>query len=265
MATTLQVEPPQPPLRRRRWALGLSVAALVVVLAWPVTSYVRALTYPGQASLPARTAEWVHDQPDHATPPDTAQVPPPDRGGRVAIFNSGFTMAGARGGFLADGRTVGPPRPGSASVVIGRDGSATVGQWDRDVSLSSGVVAVRQNLDLTVDKSRAVKAPADNSGNRWGRTKNQVQYTRRWGLGVDAAGNLVSVGGSGLNLVTLAGALRAVRGMPLDIHNDMVAFLAYPSGAAHVLGGVKLLPDMPGSLDRYLVPDERDFFVVTLR
>jgi hypothetical protein len=117
-------------------------------------------------------------------------------------------------------------------------------------------------------KGRAVDALADNRGDRWGTTKNQVQYTRRSGLGVNAVGNLVYVGGSGLNLVALANALvqaGAVRGMQLDIHNEMVAFLSYPSGAAHVVGGVKLLPDMPGSLDRYLVPDQRDFFVVTLR
>jgi hypothetical protein len=377
MATTLEVEPPQPPLRRQRWGLGLSVAAIVVALVWPVTSYVRALTYPGQASFLVRTVEWVRDnggggvvdllelwwyaqppsgsapspaslpapataatsgtrgpapipiapgliplrgegqwvagrlgadgspvlfttferpdarhpgvvagvarinaptarlrlvagttQPDQTSPPDKAQVPPLDRGGLVATFNSGFQMAGARGGFLADGRTVGTLRPGAASVVIRADGSATVGQWGRDVSLSPDVVAVRQNLDLIVDKGRAVDALADNSGNRWGTTKNQVQYTWRSGLGVDAVGNLVYVGGSGLNLVTLANALvqaGAVRGMQLDIHNEMVAFLSYPSGAAHVVGGAKLLPDMPGSLDRYLVPDQRDFFVVTRR
>ena len=155
-----------------------------------------------------------------------------------------------------------------ASVVIRTDGAATVGQWGPGVSLSPDVVAVRQNLDLIVDKGRAVDALADNSGNRWGTTKNQVQYTWRSGLGVDAVGNLIYVGGSGLNLATLADALvqaGAVRGMQLDIHNEMVAFLSYPSGAEHVAGGVKLLPGMPGSPDRYLVPDQRDFFVVTRR
>jgi hypothetical protein len=86
-------------------------------------------------------------------------------------------------------------------------------------------------------------------------------YTWRSGLGVDAVGNLVYVGGSGLNLVTSANALvqaGAVRGMQSDIHNQVVAFLSYPSG-------VKPLPDMPGSLDCYPVPDRRDFFAVTLR
>ena len=98
------------------------------------------------------------------------------------------------------------------------------------------MVAVRQNLHLIVDKGRPVDALADNN---WGTTKNQVQYTWRSGLGVDAAGSLVYVAGANLNLVTLADALiqaGAVRGMQLDIHNEMVAFLSYPCGAAHVGG-----------------------------
>jgi hypothetical protein len=52
-------------------------------------------------------------------------------------------------------------------------------------------------------------------------------------LGVDAAGNLLYVGGANLNLATLADALAqagAIRGMQLDIHNEMVDFLSYPSG-----------------------------------
>jgi hypothetical protein len=57
----------------------------------------------------------------------------------------------------------------------------------------------------------------------------------------------------------------AVCGMQLDIHNEMVDFLSYPAGAARALIGVKLLPDMAGDPDRYLVPDQRDFFAVTLR
>lgn len=361
----------------RRWAaLTLSVAALLGALAWPAASYVRALTYPGQASFLVRTVEWVRDnggggvvnlveswwystppsasvpstsalpspaigrsvaggpapipvaaglaplrgegrwlagrvgadgspvlfttferpdvlhpsivvgvaridakmtrlrlvagttQPDHLSSAVTAQVPLEARGGLVAAFNSGFKMADARGGFLAEGHRVGTLRAGAASVAIRSDGSATVGQWGRDVGPGPDVVAVRQSLDLIVDNRRAVDGLADNGGNRWGTTKNQKQYTWRSGLGIDKAGNLLYVGGANLNLVTLASALvqaGAVRGMQLDIHNEMVAFLAYPGGAAHTLNGVRLLPDMPGSPDRYLVPDQRDFFEVTLR
>ena len=108
---------------------------------------------------------------------------------------------------------------------------------------------------------------ADNAGGRWGSTHNQVQYTWRSGLGVDASGNLIYVGGGGMNLTTLAAALvqaGAVRGMQLDIHPEMVDFLTYPAGADHAGNGVKLLPDMAGGANRYLLPDQRDFFAVML-
>lgn len=361
----------------RRWTvLALSVVALCGALAWPAASYVRALSYPGQASFMVRTVEWMRDngggglvdlaeswwyakpptgsapnpsslpapatgssaahgptpipvipdlaplsgegrwrpgrvgadgspvlfttferpdvvhssvvagvarldgrttrfrlvagttQPDRTSSAVTAQVPLDARAGLVATFNSGFKIADAHGGFLADGHAVGALRTGAASVVIRNDGSATVGQWGRDVTSRPNVLAVRQNLDLVVDNGRAVDALSTNSGNRWGSPKNQSQYTWRSGLGIDRAGNLLYVAGANLNLTTLAHALvqaGAMRGMQLDIHNEMVTFLAYPDGAAHTLIGVKLLPNMPGSRDRYLVPDQRDFFEVTLR
>ena len=375
-----QPEPPrrpEGPRRRRWWAFGLIVATLVGLFAWPLTSYCRALAYPGQASFLVRTVEWVRDngggglvdlveswwysqppsaaapsaaslpapaapapvgvrapapipvlpglaplpgegrwtagrktadgnpamfttferpdprhasiivgvariststtrlqlvagttQPDRRGWPEGAQVPRSIRSGLVATFNSGFKMADARGGFLADGRTVGTLRGGAASVVVHTDGSATVGQWGRDVAAGPDVAAVRQNLDLIVDQGRPAPALADNRGDRWGTTKNQIQYTWRSGLGVDAAGNLVYVGGANLNLVTLADALvqaGVVRGMQLDIHNEMVDLLTYPDGAAAATSGKKLLPDMSGSANRYLVPDQRDFFAVVLR
>jgi len=34
---------------------------VIGALAWPVTSYARALTYPAQASFVVRTVEWVRD------------------------------------------------------------------------------------------------------------------------------------------------------------------------------------------------------------
>ena len=69
--------------------------------------------------------------------------------------------------------------------------------------------------------------------------------------------------------MTLAAALvqaGAVRGMQLDIHSQMVDFFSYRHAAGSAAPVVtKLLPMMPGRLDRYLVADQRDFVVVTLR
>lgn len=52
------VPPPRRrPRHRRRWVL----LAILVLLALPVTSYIRALTYPGQATWSERSVEWVRD------------------------------------------------------------------------------------------------------------------------------------------------------------------------------------------------------------
>jgi hypothetical protein len=105
-------------------------------------------------------------QPDRTGWPERAQVPVDARAGLVATFNSGFKMIDANGGFYADGRTAKALWPGAASVVIRADGSATVGEWGRDATLTPDVVAVRQNLELVVDEGRLVAALADNIGGR---------------------------------------------------------------------------------------------------
>ena len=52
--------------------------------------------------------------------------------------------------------------------------------------------------------------------------------------------------------------------MGVDSQGDLV--YVYPNGATALSStAVKLLPDMDGSTPRYLVPDQRDFFAVTLR
>lgn len=207
-------------------------------------------------------------QPLPQTRADNARVPDVLRTSLVATFNSGFKMQDAHGGFYADGHTAVPLRDGAASLVVHRDGGATVGQWGRDAVAGPDVVAVRQNLDLVVDGGHPVAGLDGNNAQRWGTAKNQLQYTWRSGIGIDAVGNLVYVAGDGMNLVTLAAALvqaGVVRGMQFDIHSQMVDFFSYRHAGSAVPVATKLLPTMPGRLDRYLVPDQRDFVAVTLR
>ncbi len=60
-------------------------------------------------------------------------------------------MSDAEGGYYTDGKVIDPLRTGAASFVVYSNGSSTVGQWGRDVSMGPTVVSVRQNLDLLVD------------------------------------------------------------------------------------------------------------------
>ena len=194
-------------------------------------------------------------------------VPLAERPSLVATFNSGFKMQDANGGWYSGGNTAVPLQQGAASLVVRKDGTATVGQWGRDVGPGPNVVSVRQNLRLIVDGGQPVPGLTSNAGGAWGSAKNQLQYTWRSGLGVTANGNLVYVGGADMNLAALASALTeagAVTGMQLDIHDNMVDLFTY----SHNGGGLtpqKLLPTMPGSNTRYLAPDQRDFIAVTLR
>jgi len=197
-----------------------------------------------------------------------SRVAPSDVGSLVATFNSGWKMAGAAGGFYLDGRSVGALRDGKASFVIDDTGTATIGQWGRDMAMGPHVVAVRQNLALIVDNGQPAPGLSANSGQRWGSTKNQYQYTWRSAVGVDGAGDLLYVGGVNLTLRALATALTdagVVRGMELDIHSAMVSFSSWAPNASGRVEPTRLLPTMTRPADRYLDPDQRDFFYLTLR
>ena len=200
--------------------------------------------------------------------PGSARVTPADHSALVATFNSGWKMSESQGGFYLDGRTATPLRDGQASFVIDDSGAVRIGKWGRDVTMTSHVVAVRQNLALIVDNGQPVPGLVANDAGLWGSAQNQSQYTQRSGVGVDAHGNLIYVGGLNLTLQALAAAMtqaKVIRGMELEIHSDLVSFASWvPSSPGHVTP-TKLLPDMTRAANRYLAADQRDFFYVTLR
>ena len=202
--------------------------------------------------------------------PWNAQIPPSLRTRVVAAFNGGFRLREANGGFMVNGRVGVPLRNGAASLVIHRNGSVDVGSWNRGVKQDGTVVAVRQNLQLIVDHGKPVAGLRVNAGGAWGSAKNQLQYTWRSALGVDAHGNLVYVAGGGLNLQTLATALSeagAIRGMELEIHHPVVTCNLYEPAPGHTNKVVarKLLPDMSKPATRYLQRDQRDFIAIVTR
>jgi hypothetical protein len=220
--------------------------------------------------------------------PEPAQVPVAERPDLVGAFNSAFRMQDSRGGFHLDGQTKGDLRDGAASLVIYADGSATVGMWGRDVTLTADVVAVRQNLDLIIDngggppnlagRPAAAAAPGvaadgldDNSNGAWGDTLGNKVLVWRSGVCVTASGALVYGYGDGLgalslaNLMTRAGCVRA---MELDINKSWTTFNTYaPAGGADptAVHGTKLLPEQQKGADRYLSNDARDFVAVLAR
>ena len=201
--------------------------------------------------------------------PGNAQVAPSDMPALVATFNSGWKLKDITGGFYLAGRAGAPLVNGEASAVIDDQGRLSIGQWGRDFTMDSHVRAVRQNLQLVVDDGVPVDGLSANGNGRWGNSKNQLQYTARSGLGTTASGDLVYVAGTAMNLQTLATAMAdagIVRGMELDIHSNMPSFSSWiPTEGGPTVAPVKLLPAMHRPADRYLAPDQRDFFYLTLR
>jgi hypothetical protein len=231
----------------------------VVAVAWMDTRLLRATLYSG-SQIPGG-GPFTH----------TAPVPPSAATGLVAAFNAGFLMSSANGGYYTDGRTIDPLRSGAASFVVYKNGTSTVGVWGRDVTMTSSVVSVRQNLDLVVDQGAPVAGLNATDTTKWGATLGDQIYVWRSGLGVTATGALVYVGGPGLNITDLADLLAragAVRAMELDINTDWVNLSTYrPStaqGPATPANGTELLPGMTGTPGRYFQPWwARDFITMS--
>ncbi len=231
----------------------------VVGVAWMDTKLLRATLYSG-SQIPGG-GPYTH----------TAPVSPTSALTLVAAFNAGFLMSDANGGYYTDGRVIVPLRTGAASFVVYQNGSATIGQWGRDVTMTPNVVSVRQNLDLLVDNGQPAPGLNATDTTQWGYTLGGNVYVWRSGLGVTANGALVYVGGPGLNITDLANLLvraGAVRGMELDINTDWVNFATYnpaPStAAASPVNGTLLLPSMTGGPGRYFASWwARDFITMS--
>ena len=191
--------------------------------------------------------------------PNQGSVPAGQLAALVAVFNAGFHTYASGGGWYDHGRTAVPLRPGAASLAIRADGSATVGVWGRDVSLTPDVVSVRQNLGLLVDGGLDLSGTGS-----WGATLGAVRYTARSGIGIDAAGNLLYGGGPGLDAQSLAHVLiqaGAVRAMELDINPQWVSFSYYTSPGS----GTDLLASMRYGPSHWLSGSARDFIAIFAR
>jgi hypothetical protein len=193
-----------------------------------------------------------------------------DYGRVAAAFNGGFRLGSSRGGYVTEGRVVTPLVAGRASFVIFANGRADVGMWGRDDvgATAASIVSVRQNLDLLVDGGIVVPATSDSNTDAWGATLGNAIYTWRSGVGVDQRGNLVYVGGNGLDVATLAAVLRdagCVRAMELDINPEWVSLMVYGPRATGAPTPTKLLSSMQRPADRYLHTGTRDFIELDTR
>jgi hypothetical protein len=185
----------------------------------------------------------------------------------AATFNSGFLLPDSNGGFYLNGRTAAPLQTGQASAVIYKDGSIDVGRWGSQVSMTPNVLAVRQNLQSIVNHGQPTPGLANDSYLRWGATLGNTVLVWRSGIGVTKDGALLYAAGPGLSVQMLANILTragAVRAMELDINPEWTTAIYYTRGNTSSATPHLLLSGMQRSPDRYLVPDERDFFAMLI-
>lgn len=211
----------------------------------------------------------------------TAPIAPAQAKTLVAAFNGGFKMTDARGGYYTQGRMIDPLRTGAASLVIYADGSVDIGAWGSDVTMTSQVTSVRQNLVPLVAGGQPTPRAASANWRAWGSTCGAtscghgvpgVEHQWRSGLGITADGALVYAAGAALDPLQLAELLvraGAVRGMQLDINPAWPVFVTYdpPAGAlAAPSNGRELLPSTaPGPWTFFEAWWARDFVTMSAR
>ena len=215
-----------------------------------------------------RTSTWLYPgrlEPDVSLPDrGPTEVPQARRGQLVATFNSGFKLADSGGGFAIAGHTYAPLTNGFATFVRYVSGRVDVISWNGGPKVGPDVAYARQNLPLIVNHGQP--NPNLSDGPEWGATLGNAIRVWRSAVGVDRHGNLLYAAANDQSVGSLAAIMiraGAVRAMELDINTYWTSFITYRFHGAG--GAANLLPDMDRSPQRYLTPDDRDFFAVYLR
>ncbi len=204
--------------------------------------------------------------PGLAEPPEIAhrgpaEIPTARRHDLVATFNGGFPLETSNAGLVMRGETIAPMVNGIATLVEYRDGRIDIVRWEHGSEPSHHVWFAKQNLPPIVYEGRL--NPNLSDGPEWGATVNNAVQVWRSGIGVDRRGNLIYAVANYQTVGSLAEILEragAVRALELDINEDWVSFITYRHPGARE--PAQLLPDIYRPADRYLTPDERDFFAV---
>jgi hypothetical protein len=214
-----------------------------------------------------RTSVWLYPGIQEPAVPMASrgpeEVPLNMRDKLVATFNGAFKLSDSGGGFISGGHVYTPMKTGEATIVRDRDGHVNIIGWPAGTS-PTGIMYARQNLPLIVNRGRLNSNLS--TGPEWGATLGNAVRVWRSGVGIDRHRNLIYAAADIQTVASLAEILRhagAVRAMELDINAYWPSFITYRHPGA--IGAANLLASMVRSPQRYLTPDDRDFFAVYSR
>lgn len=240
-----------------------------------VTSFRPEAEYPELLAYVAwfdHTRTAIGYYPGRYEPPNAAvrgpmMVPYGQRWRLLATFNGGFTYEDGENGSTVNGHVNEPLKDGKATLVGYSDGRVEIAKWSGGPNAGPNVAWTRQSLAPIVWNGHLNPALNENPNSpEWGFTLGGVTRVWRTGVGIDRRGNLLFVAAEGQTVISIAKLLQhigAVRAMEFDINPDWHTLIAYTHGQGLVAKMVEPQPHQ--SSDRYLVPDDRDFFAVYRR
>ncbi len=244
---------PRPPVLLTTFRSDPEYPQFVAGVAWMDHTRTELAYVPGLAEPPEPLADRGN-----------GEVPPGMRKRLVATFNGGFPLETSNAGLIYRGQVKETMVNGIATVVAYRDGRIDIVKWDHGPGAPKNIWFAKQNLPPIIYEGKL--NPNLSDGPEWGETVNNAVRVWRSGLGIDAHGNLMYAAANYQTVESLAKVLQragAVRALELDINEDWTSFISYRHPGAGEPSN--LLPEMFRSPERYLVPDERDFFAVYLK
>ena len=234
---------------------------------------------PDDPSVVAYVAWFDHRRttvayyPGASEPPSAAvrgpmMIPHDQRWRLLATFNSGFVYTQGLNGSVDNGRVNEPLHAGNATLIQYRNGRVAIVKWSGGANAGPDVAFARQSLAPIVWNGRLNPGlNTDPNSYQWGYTLGHVGLVWRTGLGIDHHGDLIFVVANNQTVVSLARILQhagAVRAMELDINPEWHTLITY-NHRYRQLVPTMVEPQPMQSANRYLTPDNRDFFAVYRR
>jgi hypothetical protein len=248
---------------------------------------------PRQVELHAMSGTVEPKSATGETGPGVVPRKPEVMGRYLAAFNGGFQAIHGEFGMMADKVLYLPPKPYGATVAELSDGSTAFGTWPEEAPVPDNVVSFRQNMTALLQDE--VINPYKRHW--WGGLPpgwTEEARTVRSGLCMTKEGFIGYFYGSSVDPDVLALAMQRARcsyGIHLDMnpgHTGLEFYRAGPTGSLPKLNrplddvweARGSIPGMPGwefmgrrmirlmalmNFPRYVNPEARDFFYLTLR